>query len=147
MDELNLFASVIGDLGDGNFREGIFYHSRGPEESAKVTRCLHAMVDRALEMEGTCSGEHGVRLGRKASLRKELGPETIDVMRGIKVALDPKWLMNPGKIFDHPALVQTCNEVEARIPIGGTQNVENFKKQEIVLFELQICLFFCSLKH
>ena len=45
-------------------------------------------------------GEHGVGLGKKGSLKKELGPETIDVMRSIKRSLDPHWLLNPGKIFD-----------------------------------------------
>ena len=51
-------------------------------------------------MEGTCTGEHGVGLGKKASLLQELGTPTIDVMRSIKRALDPLWLMNPGKIFE-----------------------------------------------
>jgi len=46
------------------------------------------------------TGEHGIGLGKKQSLIKELGPETIDVMRTLKMALDPHWIMNPGKIFD-----------------------------------------------
>lgn len=46
-------------------------------------------------------GEHGVGLGKKGSLRKEVGPETINVMRSVKRSLDPNWLLNPGKIFDH----------------------------------------------
>lgn len=45
-------------------------------------------------------GEHGIGLGKKESLKKELGPGTIDIMRSIKRALDPHWLLNPGKIFD-----------------------------------------------
>jgi D-lactate dehydrogenase (cytochrome) len=52
--------------------------------------------------EGTCTGEHGVGLGKKASLVKELGIETIDVMRQLKASLDPLWIMNPGKVFDLP---------------------------------------------
>jgi D-lactate dehydrogenase (cytochrome) len=54
-------------------------------------------------MEGTCTGEHGIGIGKKGSLKKELGPATIAVMQSIKGALDPHWLMNPGKIMDLPA--------------------------------------------
>lgn len=46
-------------------------------------------------------GEHGVGLGKKGSLKKEVGLETVNVMRGVKLSLDPKWLLNPGKIFDY----------------------------------------------
>ena len=53
-------------------------------------------------MEGTCTGEHGIGIGKKASLQKELGPTTIGVMQSIKMALDPHWLMNPGKIMEFP---------------------------------------------
>ncbi|KAL6712310.1 D-lactate ferricytochrome c oxidoreductase [Coniothyrium glycines] len=103
MDDLGLFASILGHIGDGNFHESIMYNSKDPKERAAVEKCVHDMVDRALEMEGTCTGEHGIGLGKKASLEKELGVHTINVMRSIKGALDPYWLMNPGKIMDAPA--------------------------------------------
>lgn len=121
MDQLGLFASILGHVGDGNFHESILYDNRNPTERAKVEKCVHDMVDRALEMEGTCTvssscfprilfviifrfanvwqGEHGVGLGKKEALLQELGGDTIDVMRQIKKSLDPYWLMNPGKIF------------------------------------------------
>jgi D-lactate dehydrogenase (cytochrome) len=121
MDQLGLFASILGHVGDGNFHESILYDNRNPTERAKVEKCVHDMVDRALEMEGTCTvsssyfihilfvpvyhfakagqGEHGVGLGKREALLQELGGDTIDVMRQIKKALDPYWLMNPGKIF------------------------------------------------
>ncbi|KAF1983811.1 D-lactate dehydrogenase mitochondrial precursor [Aulographum hederae CBS 113979] len=102
MDDLGLFASVLGHIGDGNFHESILYNSKDPKERASVEQCIHRMVDRALEMDGTCTGEHGIGLGKKDSLVKELGLETIDVMRSVKQALDPYWLMNPGKILDVP---------------------------------------------
>ncbi|KAF2397537.1 D-lactate dehydrogenase mitochondrial precursor [Trichodelitschia bisporula] len=102
MDDLGLFASVLGHIGDGNFHESILYNSKDPKERAAVEACIHKMVDRALEMDGTCTGEHGVGLGKKSSLMKELGADTIGVMKGIKAALDPLWLMNPGKIMDMP---------------------------------------------
>lgn len=55
MDDLGLFASIIGHVGDGNFHESIMYDNTNPEERAKVERCVHDMVDRALEMDGTCT--------------------------------------------------------------------------------------------
>ncbi|UPX13821.1 D-lactate dehydrogenase (cytochrome) [Ascochyta rabiei] len=103
MDDLGLFASILGHIGDGNFHESIMYNSKDPKERAAVEKCVHDMVHRALEMEGTCTGEHGIGLGKKASLQKELGLDTINVMRSIKGALDPYWLMNPGKIMDAKA--------------------------------------------
>lgn len=102
MDELGLFASMLGHIGDGNFHESILYNSKDPKERAAVEKCIYDMVDRALEMEGTCTGEHGIGLGKKDSLIKELGLDTIGVMQSIKAALDPNWLMNPGKIIDLP---------------------------------------------
>ncbi|KAI9813870.1 MAG: hypothetical protein M1832_006082 [Thelocarpon impressellum] len=102
MDELGLFAGVLGHVGDGNFHESILYDNTDPAERAAVERCVHDMVDRALEMDGTCTGEHGIGLGKKEFLVKELGLDTIGVMRSIKLALDPHWLLNPGKIMDVP---------------------------------------------
>jgi D-lactate dehydrogenase (cytochrome) len=102
MDDLGLFASILGHIGDGNFHESILYNGKDPKERAAVQKCIHDMVDRALEMDGTCTGEHGIGLGKKDSLVKELGIDTIGVMRSIKHALDPYWLMNPGKIMDAP---------------------------------------------
>lgn len=102
MDDLGLFASVLGHVGDGNFHESIMYDAGNPEERKKVEECVTRMVDRALEMEGTCTGEHGIGIGKKGSLVKELGLDAIGVMQKVKEALDPDWIMNPGKVFDHP---------------------------------------------
>ncbi|KAJ0422164.1 hypothetical protein BJY00DRAFT_322931 [Aspergillus carlsbadensis] len=100
LDDLGLFASILGHIGDGNFHASIMYDPKNPEEKARVEKVVYDMVDRALDMEGSCTGEHGVGLGKKSSLKKELGPETIGVMRSVKKALDPCWLLNPGKIFE-----------------------------------------------
>jgi len=102
LDSLGVFASILGHIGDGNFHSSLLYDARDPRQRAAVSKCVADMVDRALEMEGTCTGEHGVGLGKKASLIKELGVDTVGVMRSIKNALDPLWLMNPGKIMDVP---------------------------------------------
>ena len=67
-------------------------------ELAEAQRLSHEIVDIALAMDGTCTGEHGVGIGKRNALEKEHG-EAIDLMRAIKHALDPLNLMNPGKIF------------------------------------------------
>ncbi|KAJ3573822.1 hypothetical protein NPX13_g4568 [Xylaria arbuscula] len=103
MDELGLFASVLGHIGDGNFHESIMYDRTNKSEVEKVEMCVKNMVNRALEMEGTCTGEHAIGWGKKDSLVREVGPDTIALMKQIKKALDPLWIMNPGKIFDTPS--------------------------------------------
>lgn len=90
MDDLGMFASILGHIGDGNFHESIMYDKRSAADVARIEKCVHDMVDRALDMEGTCTGEHGVGLGKKEYLAKELGPGTIAVMQSIKHALDPR---------------------------------------------------------
>ncbi|KAI6709107.1 hypothetical protein JHW43_008370 [Diplocarpon mali] len=102
MDDLGLFASVLGHIGDGNFHESIMYEARVPGEKEKVERCVKNMVKRALDMEGTCTGEHGIGIGKKEALLLEVGTDTLGVMKSIKQALDPYWIMNPGKIMDLP---------------------------------------------
>ncbi|CAK7227518.1 D-lactate ferricytochrome c oxidoreductase [Sporothrix curviconia] len=104
MDDLGLFASILGHIGDGNFHESIIYNRADVSERAKVETCVKNMVQRALDMEGTCTGEHSVGWGKKDSLLLEVGPATLGVMKAIKTALDPHWILNPGKIFDHQYL-------------------------------------------
>lgn len=99
--QLGLFNSVLGHVGDGNFHQSVMYHPNDPEEKAKVAKCVQNMMLRALEMEGTVSGEHAIGIGKKKSLEYEVGPESLDVMRQLKLAVDPFWLMNPGKVFDY----------------------------------------------
>ncbi|KAH7041940.1 oxidoreductase, FAD-binding protein [Macrophomina phaseolina] len=100
LSDLGIWTSILGHIGDGNFHASILYNKKDREQVRMVERVVYRMVDRALEMEGTCTGEHSVGLRKKASLIKELGPETVGVMRELKKALDPYGLMNPGKIFD-----------------------------------------------
>ncbi|KAJ4386855.1 D-lactate ferricytochrome c oxidoreductase [Gnomoniopsis smithogilvyi] len=99
MDDLGLFASILGHIGDGNFHESIIYNPVNGEKE-KVEACVKNMVRRALDMEGTCTGEHSIGWGKKDSLLLEVGEDTLAVMRAVKAALDPAWIMNPGKIFD-----------------------------------------------
>jgi D-lactate dehydrogenase (cytochrome) len=69
-----------------------------PEEMAEAKRLNERLVTRTLAMGGTCTGEHGVGVGKKRFVAEEHG-EGVDVMRALKQALDPLGLMNPGKIF------------------------------------------------
>ncbi|KAK1724171.1 glycolate oxidase [Colletotrichum acutatum] len=100
--KLGLFASVIGHVGDGNFHQAVMYDPKNEEQRASVAKCVHDMMGRALEMEGTVSGEHAIGIGKKGCLVDELGVDAIDFMRTLKQAVDPKWIMNPGKVFDLP---------------------------------------------
>ncbi|KAK3317427.1 hypothetical protein B0T19DRAFT_405119 [Cercophora scortea] len=98
--QLGIFASVIGHVGDGNFHVAMMYDPRDGQQKDAVARCVHNMMGRALDMEGTVSGEHAIGIGKKECLVDELGEETISLMRAVKKAVDPKWVMNPGKVFD-----------------------------------------------
>ena len=89
MDDLGLFASILGHIGDGNFHESIIYNRRDKGEREKVERCVKNMVKRALEMEGTCTGEHSVGWGKKESLLWEVGPDTLGVMVRSPALLPP----------------------------------------------------------
>jgi D-lactate dehydrogenase (cytochrome) len=80
MDDLGLFASILGHIGDGNFHESIIYNRQDPAERGKVEACVKNMVKRALEMEGTCTGEHSIGWGKKESLVWEVGHDTLGVM-------------------------------------------------------------------
>ncbi len=94
-----LFGPIIGHVGDGNFHVVL---SVDPEDHQMVERMeqFHTrLVERALAMEGTCTGEHGIGMGKIDYLVDELGNEAVGVMATIKKALDPNGIMNPGKII------------------------------------------------
>ncbi|KKY17801.1 putative d-lactate dehydrogenase [Phaeomoniella chlamydospora] len=91
--KLGLFASVIGHVGDGNFHQAVMYDPKDEEQTSSVSKCVEKMMDRAIDMEGTVSGEHGIGLGKKHCLAKELGPETIAFMQTLKRAVDPKYVL------------------------------------------------------
>jgi D-lactate dehydrogenase (cytochrome) len=96
LDAASFPATIVGHVGDGNFHVQCM---PAPEESAEVEAFAARLVERALAMGGTCTGEHGVGLGKKKYLEAEHG-EALEVMRALKRTLDPQNRMNPGKIFD-----------------------------------------------
>ncbi|MBC7436073.1 MAG: FAD-binding protein [Bdellovibrionales bacterium] len=90
---------LVGHVGDGNFHFGYLIDPNSVQERETAERLNHQLVARALSMEGTCTGEHGVGLHKMDFLITETGTGAVDMMRTIKRALDPKNIMNPGKIF------------------------------------------------
>ena len=90
---------LFGHVGDGNFHLVLLIDPANPQEVAEAERINHAVVERALAMEGTCTGEHGVGIGKQKFLVAEHGEGAVDVMRVLKRALDPDNLLNPGKIL------------------------------------------------
>jgi D-lactate dehydrogenase (cytochrome) len=91
-------APLVGHAGDGNFHLIIMLDPGDREEFDKISRLSERLVERALRFGGTCSGEHGVGIGKLKYLEAEHG-EALDVMRAIKQAIDPGNLMNPGKLI------------------------------------------------
>ena len=99
IDREGLVAPILGHVGDGNFHVLFLAMPDAPQERAAVDRVYAAMVQRALEAGGTCTGEHGIGLGKKSKLLAEVGPHVVDLMRATKRAWDPNSILNPGKIF------------------------------------------------
>ncbi|HVY05079.1 MAG TPA: FAD-linked oxidase C-terminal domain-containing protein [Burkholderiales bacterium] len=93
-----LTAPLVGHVGDGNFHLGFLIMRDDPKELEEAERLNDRLVMRALAMDGTCTGEHGIGLGKQKFLVAEHG-DAVAVMRQVKKALDPQNIMNPGKIF------------------------------------------------
>jgi D-lactate dehydrogenase (cytochrome) len=98
IEEHGLLAPIVGHAGDGNFHVLLLFDDKTPEGIAVAENFVARLNARALAMDGTCTGEHGVGQGKMSFLEQELGG-AVDVMRGIKQALDPDNIFNPGKIF------------------------------------------------
>lgn len=90
---------IVGHVGDGNFHVGYLIDPAVPQERETAERLNRQLVARALRLEGTCTGEHGIGLHKMGFLLDEAGAGGVELMRQIKRALDPRNVMNPGKIF------------------------------------------------
>jgi D-lactate dehydrogenase (cytochrome) len=111
MEHLSFPATIVGHVGDGNFHVLCVINSNDPAELEEVNRFSEQTVRRALAVSGTCSGEHGIGIGKMKYLRDEHSA-AVDVMRTIKKALDPDNRMNPGKVVSWDDEVDTG---EARV--------------------------------
>ena len=98
IDETGVLAPIVGHVGDGNFHLSPIFDPNDAEESRKVDELNERLVLRALAMDGTCTGEHGVGIHKMDFLVAEHG-DAISVMRTLKMALDPDNIMNPGKVI------------------------------------------------
>jgi D-lactate dehydrogenase (cytochrome) len=96
--ELGLVAPILGHVGDGNFHLTLLVDMADPDEVKRAKLLCERLVERALAMDGTCTGEHGVGQGKMKYLAGELGAPALAAMAAIKRALDPDDIMNPGKI-------------------------------------------------
>ncbi|MEO8152506.1 MAG: FAD-linked oxidase C-terminal domain-containing protein [Rhizobacter sp.] len=98
-EEAGLPYYIVGHVGDGNFHLAYLIDPTVPAEREIAERLNHQMVQRALRLDGTCSGEHGIGLHKMGFLVDEAGAGAVAMMRSVKRAIDPKNIMNPGKIF------------------------------------------------
>jgi len=97
IDNSFVMGKIIGHVGDGNFHVGYLIKPEIPEELAEAERLAERLYQRAIDMGGTFSGEHGIGISKLKYLRREHG-DAVDMMNAIKAALDPKGIMNPGKL-------------------------------------------------
>jgi D-lactate dehydrogenase (cytochrome) len=91
--------AIVGHVGDGNFHVLMLVDPDLPAERDLVEALNQRLVTRALAMDGTCTGEHGIGLHKMDFMEQEFNEATLGVMRAVKRALDPQGLMNPGKIL------------------------------------------------
>ncbi len=96
---ISIPIALFGHVGDGNFHLVVLVDPDNEKEMAEAAWISQRVVSRAIEMEGTCTGEHGIGLGKRKYLIQEHGEAAVDIMRAIKSALDPNNLLNPGKVL------------------------------------------------
>jgi len=99
IDEMGFFAPMVGHVGDGNFHFCVFHDQNCQEQIERVHDFSSRLTELALGFNGTCTGEHGVGLGKMKSLQKQVGPDAIHLMQAIKSAMDPHNIFNPGKVI------------------------------------------------
>jgi D-lactate dehydrogenase (cytochrome) len=98
VDKRNAIGYVLGHAGDGNLHVVLVGNPENKNEWQVLEDINHSIVTRAVELGGTCTGEHGIGIGKRKFMELEHG-QSYQLMRRIKELIDPKGLMNPGKIF------------------------------------------------
>lgn len=99
IDAAGLLAPIVGHVGDGNFHVLFLLDPADTEERTTIESIYDSMIDHAHRLGGTCTGEHGIGLGKRSKLLAEFGRPTVELMRRLKDAWDPHGILNPGKIF------------------------------------------------
>ena len=99
LEQTGLVAPLLGHVGDGNFHMLLLVDSDDSAQLAQAHDFAQRLAERAIAMDGTCSGEHGIGLGKRKYMAREHGEDTLAIMRAIKNAIDPENIMNPGKIL------------------------------------------------
>lgn len=99
IDAAGLVAPIVGHVGDGNFHVCFLVDPGEPQELTQVKALAERIAERAIAVDGTCTGEHGVGYGKSRLLPLEHGEEGVALMQRLKEALDPDGIMNPGKLF------------------------------------------------
>lgn len=99
LDAAGLVAPILGHVGDGNYHTAILIDPASEDERKRAESVYSAMIDRAHRHGGTCTGEHGIGVGKRDKLVAEVGADVIELMRGLKRAWDPQGILNPGKML------------------------------------------------
>jgi D-lactate dehydrogenase (cytochrome) len=89
---------ILGHAGDGNMHTMLFFNDT-PEQRALVEHCTDQLVEHAITFGGTCTGEHGIGIGKRKYMQREYGEVAVQTMQLIKHVLDPKGILNPGKVL------------------------------------------------
>jgi D-lactate dehydrogenase (cytochrome) len=100
IDAAGLTAPILGHVGDGNYHVLFLVDPNDAAEGEAAKRVYDGMIAHAHRLQGSCTGEHGIGLGKRKQLIAEFGEDVVDLMREIKRAMDPKGILNPGKIFE-----------------------------------------------
>lgn len=95
----SITATVVGHVGDGNFHTMMLFDPTDEQEWNTIKEVAQKLANRALDLDGTSTGEHGIGIGKRNLLVRELGESGVNLMRSLKTAVDPKGIMNPGKVF------------------------------------------------
>lgn len=113
--ESGLPIPTFGHLGDGNLHVNIMYHKANPAECRSAERAVNKLMTAVVELGGAISGEHGIGLAKTPFLRLQHSPAAIKAMKAVKKALDPRGILNPGKMFE-VVRVWECARVNVRLP-------------------------------